>query len=370
MFRGSIKPELRIRLPAQTDIVPLLITHPRNQPIFTIDVRYEDRYQRPLIVRVSTSDKGEYLRGLIRVFGNFWTAKEFCDRRFWRRMFAKLANYDARNDVQLQQEVANLLRKRLQANDDPEHLARRVLGLVRGQSKRSIALPYSAFKTELDEVAKVPMPAVLKYPQGDTMVHDHSVKHLTDEEMNQGLTDLVELNVLRPGVYVRCSYCGLRPWYHVDDLKQQVRCPGCGHSQSMGGQQEWCYALNSLAEMSVIQGQLSVMQALGALASNSLESFFYSPSLDLFQAESTDHWHEIDVAAVAVGEFTIGEVKGGERGITQNDFSELAEIRPQRAIIFLPHENISSDVVKWLGETAGELLPLGIKAQIYALPSF
>lgn len=116
------------------------------------------------------------------------------------------------------------------------------------------------------------------------------------------------------------------------------------------------------------------MQALAALASNSLESFFYSPSLDLFQARSTDHWHEIDIAAVAEGELVVGEVKGGERGITQADFAELAEIakviRPQRAIIFLPHENVSKDVVKWLGETERELLPHGIKAQIYALPSF
>ena len=374
LYSRRVKPELKIRLPDRASIVPLLITQPRYQPIFTNDARYEEGRQQSPTVRVSSSDKGDYLRGLIRVFGNFWTAKEFCERRFWRRMFAKLANYDARNDAQLQHDIANLLRKRLQANDDPEYLARRVLGLVRGQTKRSVALPYSAFKKELDELAKVPAPAELNYPQGDTIVCDHGVRHLTEEEMNQGLSDLVELNVLRPGVYVRCSYCGMRPWYHVDDLKQQVRCSGCGHSQSMGRQQEWCYALSSLAEMSVIQGQLSVMQALAALAADSLESFFFSPSLDLFKPDSSDPWHEIDIAAVAKGEFVVGEVKGGERNITQKDFNELAEIaealRAQRTIMFLPHENVSIDVMNWLKEMVKRLSPQGIKAQIYALPSF
>jgi hypothetical protein len=235
-----------------------------------------------------------------------------------------------------------------------------------------VALPYSTFKSELEELAKVIPPAQLNYPQGDAIVSHHGITNLTEEEMNQGLNELVELNVLRLGAYSRCLLCGIQSWYHVDDLKQEVRCPGCGHHQSIGVQHEWHYALNSLVEMGVKQGQLSAMHALAALASNSHQSFFYSPSLELFKAGSPNSWHEIDVPAVAEGEFVVGEVKGG--GIAQSDFVELAEIaealRPQRAIIFLPHENVSADVVKWTQETQNRLSPKGIKAQIFALPTF
>src|SRR5262249_2057938 len=150
------------------------------------------------------------------------------------------------------------------------------------------------FKQELDEIAKTPPPAELTYSEGDTIVRDQSIRHLTEEEMHQGLNDLVELNILRPGVNVRCSFCGIQSWYHVDDLKQEVRCSGCGHAQSIGAQREWHYALNSLAQMSVATGQLAVMQALAALASGSFKSFFYSPSLELFKRGATKPWHEID----------------------------------------------------------------------------
>jgi hypothetical protein len=66
------------------------------------------------------------------------------------------------------------------------------------------------------------------------------------------------------------------------------------------------------------------------------------------------------------------EVKSG--GIGKSDFTELADIaevlRPERAIMFLPHENVSADVLKWTDEIQHRLAPKSIKAQIYALPSF
>src|SRR5665213_544310 len=374
-FTRRVKPELKISLPSQVNVVPWLIMQPNYRPYFTVDVRYdENRSPHSSIVSVRDSDKGHYLRGLVQVFGDFWTAKNFCERRFWRHLFAKLANHDARKDAMLRQDVVNLINKQSQKND-PNHLAGRILGLVRGQRVRGVALTYSEFKHELDELAKTPPPAQFTYPQGDTIVSHHGIQNLTEEEMRSGLNDLVELNVLRPGGYVRCALCGIKTWYHIDELKQGVRCPGCDHEQSIGVPPEWCYALNSLAEMSVVQGQLAAMQALTALASNHHHSFFFSPSLDLFKAGSTDVWREIDVATVAEGEFVIGEVKGGERGdVTEEDFDKLAEtaevLRAQRAIMFLPHNRISPDILNWLGKIRQRLLPQGIKAQIYALPTF
>ena len=371
-YTRHVKPELKIHLPPQLSIVPQLITQPENLIVFTADARYKKMNRQRPIDRVRYSDKGGYLHGLIRVFGDFWTAKDFCERRFWRQMFAKLANRNTRRDATLRQNITNFLIKRSSANDDPDYLADRILGLLRGRPASGIALPYSEFKQQLDELANTPQPAILSYPQGNTIVQHHGVTHLTEEEMRDGLNQLIELNVLRPGVYVRCLFCGIRTWYHVDDLKQQVRCPGCGREQAIGTQQEWCYALNSLAEMSVLQGQLAVMQALAALASHHHESFFFSPSLDLFKPGATEPWHEIDVAAVAEGEFVIGEVKEGD--ITKNDFDELADIaealRPQRAIMFLSHENIAAGTMQMLEATRQRLSPRGITVQIFALPAF
>ena len=368
-----VKPELKIQLPNQLSVPRLLIEHPFYQPIFTIDARYNQPTKKQIITHVNYSDKGEYLHGLIRVFGNFWTARDFCDRRFWRIMFEKLAGRDARKDRNLRKDIVNLLNKHSQPKGDADKLAGRILGRVHGRMDGE-SLPFSDFKIELDKLAQTPMPKEIVYPQGNTIVSHHDAQHLTEEEMRRGLDDLISLNVLRPGVYVRCSFCGIKTWYHVDELKQQVRCPGCGYEAAIGAQQEWFYALNSLAEMSVSQGQLAVMQALTALTQQHHQSFFFSPSLNLFKEGHGKPWHEIDVVAVADGELVIGEVKDGERDVTKTDFDELAEIaealRPQRAILFLPAERVTKNTVKLLNEVRNRMSPLGIEAQIFALPTF
>jgi hypothetical protein len=84
LYSHGVKPELKIDLPDQLNVVPALITRPQNQCVFRSDLRYSRTPPRPEITHVRYSDKGKYLSGLIQVFGSFWTAKEFCDRRFWR----------------------------------------------------------------------------------------------------------------------------------------------------------------------------------------------------------------------------------------------------------------------------------------------
>jgi L-ascorbate metabolism protein UlaG (beta-lactamase superfamily) len=73
-------------------------------------------------------------------------------------------------------------------------------------------------------------------------------------------------------------------------------------------------------------------------------------------------------------DFVVGEVKGGERSVTKQDFDELVEIaealRAQRAIMFLPHENVTADTIRWLQEAKARQSPIEVQAQIYALPTF
>ena len=196
---------------------------------------------------------------------------------------------------------------------------------------------------------------------------------MTKREIQDDLDQLIQLNALRPGVYVRCAFCGLRNWYHVDDLKQTVRCAGCGHEQVITAREEWSYRLSSLIEMGVIQGQLAVMQALAELAYHS-ESFFYSPSLELFRPADEEPWHEIDVVALVDGEFIIGEVKEGERPVSKRDFDDLSTIaetlRPQKVVLFLPPANVTKDSINFLKATQERLMPMGIKAEMFALPTF
>ena len=165
-----MKPEFTLLLPSPPQVLASLITRPTYEPVFTADSRYQRAWPRRPPMRVRYSDKGEYLQGLIRIFGDFWTAKRFCERRFWRQMFAKLANCDARKDAALEVKISNLLRKREQAGDDPSYLASRILGLMRGRRSSGVALPYSDFQHLADELLNASVPDPYSCLQGNVVV--------------------------------------------------------------------------------------------------------------------------------------------------------------------------------------------------------
>lgn len=371
-----IRPEVKLYLPSDATVVQSLITSRHSPGFDTCDPRYKALARDSTIDHVTISDKGEYLAGMISSFGDFWTAKHFCERRVWRHIFNRLASRDARKDANLKEQVRNLIFKTFQnvtptASDKSEYLALRILEAVGGRlSPRP--LPFSEFKNVLDELNKTPLAEQLQYPQGDTIVHHHGLTQVSEEELHETTNDLVAMNVLRLGVSVRCSFCRIPTWYHVDDLKQNVTCSGCGHSDSIGANRDWAYALNNLAAMCVAQNQLAVMQALAELSYRAHHSFFYSPSLNLFKERDGPCWHEIDVAALVDGEFVVGEVKDCD--VTKTDFEELLEIakelRPQRAYMFMPDDKITKNVVDWASEADEQLRPFGGCVQIFALPTF
>jgi hypothetical protein len=133
----------------------------------------------------------------------------------------------------------------------------------------------------------------------------------------------------------------------------------------------WHFALNSLAKRCVSGGALSVLQSLALLAGHA-NSFFYSPSLEIFRGRVREVWHEIDVACVVDGEFVIGEVK--ERQFSKKDFEKLADVaevlEPDRAAMFISLEQWDTTAEAWRQEMKNRLLPLGIIGELYALPNF
>jgi hypothetical protein len=202
-------------------------------------------------------------------------------------------------------------------------------------------------------------------------VYDHRELTLSERELREGVDQLVRLNIFRPGVTLGCVHCGEKNWYHVDDLRQFVRCFGCGQDLPMSPHTPWHFALNSLAKRSVSGGALFVLQALVFLAGHG-SSFFYSPSLELFQDGNSKPWREIDLACVAGGELIVGEVK--EREASKKDFEKLAEvaeaIKPDRAAMFISLERWNANVEVWKDEMRRRLQARGIVGELYALPSF
>jgi hypothetical protein len=371
-----MKPELKLELLSDSDLIRLFITDPYNKAWVVSDGRNELRCPERAVTGCRTSTKGAYLAGLIDLFGDFWTAKHFCERRFWRDLFNRLAGHGSGQDEKLSQKLVKLLKGHTNSTDPQQavELADQVLYLVRGRLKGH----YVRFRDCIQDrsrLEKQGLPEVLVYPQGRTVVQHHGARPVSFEEMKEGLDALIDLGLLRLGIESTCPRCKLESWHHVDNLCQHITCAGCGSKYALTATELWSYALNSLAQMCVSQGAIAVLLALTALGSRARSFFAFSPSLDLFRSGNTQVWHEVDILCIVDGEFVIGEVKSGSVG--KKTFDELAEIaealRPQRAIIFLPLESAigqQANLETWLQELQSKVGAHGISAEIFTLPAY
>jgi hypothetical protein len=371
-------PELHIALPQESDVVIDVIANRRTG--FDCDDARRDQLRDPVrFSDIRISHPGQNLRGLIERFGSFWAAEEFCERRFWREALEKLAGQNARkSDSQrtiLRSKVTKALKK-IGGIASPADKADIVFRAIMPEVKGALAdnpMSYAEFK-KLLEGTRRPQPTTeeVTYLSGDSIVHCSDITPLSEEELNDGLDWLIARNILRVGAEVRCPHCGIRSWFHLDELTQFNECSGCGNPQPISADLDWSYRLNSLVKRCVSAHVLAVLQALALLAHGSVASFFYSPSLDLYLPSSDDVWHELDIACVRDGSLTLGEVKDGK--FDQQElagFIEVVEfIRPDRAAIFLPFEQFGRTAKQWFEGLHSRLATVGVRAEIHQLPAF
>jgi hypothetical protein len=370
------RPELKLSLPAESRIVIHLLLRPLELGFEQTEGRISQVRKVSPITDARVSSEGARLRGLIQLFGNFWTAREYCERRFWRETFSKMAGRTAQYDANFESKVKNGLLKEIENEVDTNkaeglaaRLCQRVLALV-GERLPGLHVDYAELEAKRKLLAQAQGAGPVVYPAGPAIVHDHRELTLSEQELHDGVDELVRLNVFRPGLTLGCMHCGEKNWFHVDDLRQFVRCLGCGQDLAMSAQPPWHFSLNTLAKRSVSGGALSVLQALAFLAGHG-SSFFYSPSLELFRNGNPQTWREIDLACVVNGEFIVGEVK--ERAFSKKDFERLADvaevIQPDRAAMFITLERWNANVEQWNEEMKRRLQLQGIVGELYALPS-
>lgn len=336
-FGNRAKPNLRIQLPAESDVVRWVLTTERGNWRLTRDPRAMMAHPAPFLSEVRFSDKGRLMHGLLGLFGGLIDAQHYLSRPFWQKLFRDLAALDPKRDQNLITQTQKLLAKELRsAKVDAtrlERVAERVAGLLSGRILGQYRTLRQCERLRLT-LAKT------EKRQGDFAAGSHHliVFKMSPFSRSDLLTEFDELTtqrILRLGAALLCPRCGLTTWHGLAALEQPVRCPGCEHGITVPISQQWSVELNSLARMAVLQGVLGVIQALNGLGQLS-ESFFFMPSCDLFRPGDTRPWHEVDIVAVVNGELVLGEVKEGN--VRPDDFESLCEVaealRPARALFF------------------------------------
>ncbi len=333
---------------------------------------------------VNVSDKGKYLQGVLELFGNLTFAYYMFRNPYWRSMFDLLSkNTNAEQNTQVS--VANKLKKLIDGSEpltsNNQHaievLARQIANLAKDLTLKQKESSLKAFKKE----AKVWRD---KYIEGVKSTDNYSENDLIGLRFSSGdiknsLSQLTERNIIQIGVKPQCPNCGMRNWYHVDDIGQQLICQGCRIPFPFHPESIWQYRLNSLVHSAhTLHGTTPLILVLGQLLYESKDSFLYSPNLNLFaepkhsSSEDLDLIAEVDIACIQDGKFIIGEVKQSIGLFNKNDFDKTAEIakrvKPDTVLFScVDNQQPTKNITTHIERIKKELCPLEIDVIWYEL---
>jgi hypothetical protein len=374
-------PELRIRIPQDFEAICTMLHEPqtgRRRGGRDLRARLG---REASIVSVEISPEGQQLQELITLIGALWRADKYFGRWLWRDLFTRMAGKDARQEENLRTEVTNSIRKgfenALNAEKLEPLLAPTTESVLRRVGNRlparhemlSKLMERSKAEQEKYEQLMRDGQKRIVYPDGDATVDIDRPPPLSIDDVEAGIDTLIALNFVRPGLVQKCRRCGENVFHHVDDLRQELTCRGCGRINSISIWGGWAVSLNSLAQRCISGGSLSVAFALSQI--ESLHGpFFWAPSLHVHHAKYGPNWREIDFACVAGGEFWIGEVKSGKVSATDvRRFGDVAEvIRPDRAALYVEYDQIDHSVLALAQQLRTRLNPFGVQAYLHALP--
>ena len=333
---------------------------------------------------VEPSDKGKYLQGVLELFGNLTFANQILSNPYWRTMFDALSkNTSAEQNAH--ESITNKLKKLIRREGSLTHenseaiesLTAHIINESKKLDLKQKEFPFDEFMQEVKHWQE-------KYKEDMMSANNQSSVDLVDfgfrpEDVKDALEQLTRRNIVQIGVKPRCPSCGMKNWYHVDDIGQQLTCQGCRIQFSLHPELTWHYRLNELIHAAhALHGTTPVILVLGHLLNESKTSFLFSPNLNLLsepQDESSERLEktaEVDIACIQDGKFIIGEVKQSMSRFSTKDFDDIAEIakrtKPDR-VLFSCIDSLepTSFITGNIERIEKELRPLEIDVEWYRL---
>lgn len=321
----------------------------------------------PRFKDLKVSDKGSYLQGMLRLFGNIYYAGNAFADPFWRDIFLKMAGRpDPKGDharrKAISTDILQVILKEdaipIEANSDridviAEELASRLL--FRDRKTKPLTL-----KNIRDYFGKMRGKA-LAGP--DCQDKDWWVANKKFNEWEKFyLNNFLDSKVLLQGVNLSCPTCKTRDFHVVDDLKAEIRCNGCLYEFYLMPSPEWSFKLNDLVINALKKhGTLAVLQALYSLHQNLMGGMFvFLPCLDIYE-DDNKLFTDLDVVVVCNGKLYIGEVKSDPKGFTKKDFAKIKEVAeellPDEVIIAAPGDSWPDDFLEELAKLTEALKP-------------
>jgi len=336
----------RYAICAGSDWLPFASRQERRRPGLALDMR--------------PSDKGRYLRAVLRMAGDIHRAKGIFLSRFWKEQFECLGATPKATDERIST-VIQRLRKRfggglISSEDEWRRLAKVAIKEAHAERFPARYLKFSDLVADFEVYRKAYWtrhPAAA--PRGTWEEHEKlslaaSVKYLCQQE------------ILHQGHEWRCRQCFHNNWVSIDDLKRRIVCEVCGRAEPAPVTDSWHFRLNRfILEGLREHGLLPTIWCLAKCAESAKASFFYLDPHELFftreSVEAGKSDAELDLLVVSDGVVRLVEAKASERGINVAKSAELAKrLRPDMvtlAILEAPSPGLGAKLEELRRQLAG-----------------
>jgi hypothetical protein len=189
-------------------------------------------------------------------------------------------------------------------------------------------------------------------------IFEETLQNEQNNKVERYLQYLINNGAVFLGMQVPCKSCGANKWYSLSELKNKMRCSGCGNRIYPKAGSPIYYKTNEIiinnlfvdakANRKDFDGNYVVLKALSFLRSHRNDSFLYAPCLDYSFFNKTANKEmtgDIDIVAVVDGKFVIGEAKVNEKEFTPNELNKLInlanQINPDKIILAYKDGNLT-----------------------------
>jgi len=352
---------IHIRIPSDLAVVWTWLEHRTN-------TRNHSPQTTPLFTEIHVSDKGRYLQGIIRLFGNIYSAGSIFEDPFWRDVLLRMAGKpDYHKDFT---EIKKIILKSTNeiSTEDPTQV---VTSPRFDQFAEKLTQKLLSIDVKSNELTLEQLKGRFSQLRGEVLREDPNngwwkANEKFDEVKEQELQNLLEKKVFLQGLELSCPHCGTRQWYVVDDLGSEMRCNGCLFYFPLPPDTSWSFRLNDLVQNALRKhGTLAVLHTLYELQRDSFsEMFLYLPCQDIFKNDRNAPFTDLDIVVIKEGKFIIGEVKSDPSGFTHSDFEKLKEVAidllPNEMLLAAPGDKWPEDVFAGIKNLTDALKPIDV----------
>ena len=332
----------------------------------------QEEKKKPINIAVNmiTSDKGQYLRTLLRLSGTLNEAESIFLNKFWLEYFERIGATQSTTEERLEEVKATLQKKfkggKISNDREWINLSKVVLQEARSVRLLPRYLRFDRIEKDFDKFRK-------------TYWRDDEQEMLTEDldgEERKSLAESVQYlaskKILHQGLEWRCRGCGNRNWLSIGELDATMVCRVCHSRQQAPASFSWQFRLDGFVLEGLREhGLLSCLWTLANLSSRAQSSFYFCESAQLFyddKAYSNKSPNaEFDLIAVVDGLVYLCEVKSSSRELELAKFENIAaRIRPDIALLAVMGE-LTQKLDQKFTVTSKRLNKIGIETELLTL---